>query len=252
VKNLLNQLARSPVFTTVSVLTLALGIGANTAIFSVVNGVLLKPLPFEDSEELVGVWHMAPGIADGQFPQSPALHYTYQDYNQVFAGLGMFDDQTVAVTGLDEPERVSAMRVTFSTFPVLRVPPFIGRGFTAEDDSPGTALTAMLSHGYWQRKLGGDPDVIGQTLRIDGRAREIIGVMPPDFRFLTFDPAVYLPFQFDLLRQLQLYSRCQAQTRRDPRAGERRRGSDGPPHLREVCPAPRVQSGDARDERVRR
>jgi predicted permease len=198
VKNLLNQLARSPVFTTVSVLTLALGIGANTAIFSVVNGVLLKPLPFEDSEELVGVWHVAPGIADGQFPQSPALHFTYQDHNQVFAGLGMFDNQTVAVTGLDEPERVSAMRVTFSTFPVLRVQPFMGRSFTAEDDSPGTALTAMLSHGYWQRKLGGDPGVIGQTLRVDGRAREIIGVMPPDFRFLIYDPAVYIPFQFDL------------------------------------------------------
>ena len=183
-KNLLNQLARSPVFTTVSVLTLALGIGANSAIFSVVNGVLLKPLPFEDAHELVGVWHQAPGMGLDMLNQSPALHYTYEEHNQVFSGIGMWDNTTVAVTGTEEPERVRAMRVTEGTFPVLKAQPFIGRAFTGEDDSPGTPLTVILSHGYWQRGFGGDPNVVGQTLRIEGRAREIIGVMPEDFHFL--------------------------------------------------------------------
>jgi putative ABC transport system permease protein len=197
VKNLLNQLARSPVFTTVSVLTLALGIGANTAIFSVVNGVLLKPLPFEDPHELVGVWHQAPGLGMDLLNQSPALHFTYEEHNQVFAGIGMWDNSTVSVTGTEEPERVSAMRVTVGTLPVLEVQPFLGRGFTVEDDSPGTPLTVILSHGYWQRRFGGDPTVVGQTLRIEGRAREIIGVMPRDLRFLQYDPAVFLPFRFD-------------------------------------------------------
>jgi putative ABC transport system permease protein len=109
----------------------------------------------------------------------------------------MWDADSASVTGLAEPEEVQAISVTYTTFELLRVRPALGRIFTAEDDSPGTPETVILSHGFWQTRLGGDPGVLGRTLRIDGEPREIIGVMPADLQFLDFDPAVYLPFQFD-------------------------------------------------------
>jgi predicted permease len=193
----LRRLARSPLFTVISVVTLAAGIGANTAIFSVVNGVLLKPLPFEDPETLVGLWHTAPGLGFDLVNQSPALHFTYREEGQAFEDVGMWDNTQVSVTGLEEPEQVDAMRVTDGTFPILGIQPMIGRRFTKEDDSPGAPETAILGYGYWQSRLGGDAGVIGRTLTVNGRTREIIGVMPPDLRFLRYDPAVYLPFQFD-------------------------------------------------------
>lgn len=194
---LFRSLVRAPAFTLVTVLTLGLGIGANAAIFSVVNGVLLKPLPFEDPDHLVGVWHTAPGLGFDQVNQSPALNFTYRDENRVFEDVGMWDNTQVAITGLAEPERVDGMLLTDGVLPLLRVQPMLGRAFTREDDSPGSTETVILSHAYWQRAFGGDPAVLGRTLRIDGRNREIIGVMAPGFRFLRFDPGVYLPFRYD-------------------------------------------------------
>ena len=191
------KLASSPDFTAVSTLTLALAIGANTAIFSVVNSVLLKPLPFEEPEQLVGVWHTAPGLGLDNVPQSPALHFAYKDHNHSFEDVGVWDNTRVSVTGIAEPEQVEAMRLTDGVFPMLRVPPLIGRAFTAEDDTPGTPETVILGHGYWTRRFGADPKIVGQTLRIDGRPREIIGVMPATLQFLLYDPALYLPFRFD-------------------------------------------------------
>ena len=193
----LRKLARAPSFTIISIVTLALGIGANSAIFSVVNGVLLKPLPFDDPEALVGVWHVAPGLGFDQVNQSPAMYFTYRDENRVFEDIGLWDDDQVSVTGLEEPEQVEAILVTDGVMPLLRLRPTIGRMFSPEDDLPGNQETVILSHGYWQRNFGGDAGAIGQVLRINGRPREIIGVMPPDFRFLRSDPEVYLPFQFD-------------------------------------------------------
>ncbi len=191
------KLARSPLFTTIAVLTLAVGIGANTAIFSVVNGVLLKPLPFDQPETLVGAWHKAPGLGFDQVNQSPATYFTYREESQTFEDIGMWDNTQVSVTGLEEPEQVEALRVTDGTFPLLRMQPILGRHFSAEDDSPVSPETVILSHGYWQRRLSGDRDVIGRTLTVNGSAREIIGVMPSDFRFLRYDPALFLPFRFD-------------------------------------------------------
>jgi predicted permease len=191
------KLVRSPLFTAVSVVTLALGIGANTAIFSVVNGVLLKPLPFDEPETLVGVWHTAPALGFDVANQSPALYFTYREESRVFQDSGLWDNSQVSITGLEEPEEVEAMRVTDGTFPILRIQPALGRVFSAEDDSPGSPETVILGHGYWQSRFGGDPSVLGRTLRIDGKPTEIIGVMPAGLRFLTFDPAVFLPFQFD-------------------------------------------------------
>jgi len=193
----IRKLARTPLFTAVAVFTLALGIGANTAVFSVVNGVLLKPLSFDEPDELIGVWHTAPGVGFDLLNQSPALYFTYREESEVFADSGMWNNSAVSVTGLDEPEQISAVQVTDSIFPLLRVQPHVGRLFSVEDDSPGTPLTAILSHEYWQERFGGDPGVIGNTLDVNGRTREIIGVMRADLEFLDLEPSLYLPFQFD-------------------------------------------------------
>ena len=193
----MRKLWRSPLFSVVSVLTLALGIGANAAIFSVVNGVLLKPLPFDQPETLVGVWHTAPGLGFDIVNQSPATYFTYREEGTVFEDIGMWDNDFVSVTEIEKPERVDAIYVTDGSLPLLRVQPTLGRVFTAEDDAPGSPETVILSYGYWQSRFGGDAGVLGRTLIIDGRACEIIGVMPEELRFLRFDPAVWLPFQFD-------------------------------------------------------
>jgi predicted permease len=191
------RLVRSPLFSIVAVVTLAIGIGANTAIFSLVNGILLKPLPFDEPDQLVGVWHTAPGLGFDDVNQSPALHFTYLDEGRSFSEIGMWDNGTASVTGLDEPEEAEIMEVTEGTFRALRLQPVLGRGFSAEDDSPGTPLTVILSYDYWQTRFGGDPAVLGRTLNVESRSREIIGVMGADARFLHFDPAFYLPFRFD-------------------------------------------------------
>ena len=191
------KLLRAPLFTTVAVLTLSVGIGSNTAIFSVVNGVLLEPLPVDDPETLVGIWHEAPGLGFDQVNQSPALHFTYLDESRAFESVGMWDNTQVSVTGLEEPEQVEGMLLTHQILPMLGIQPFLGRQFSEEDDAPGTPETVLLDHGYWERHFGGNPDVLGQTLTVNGRPREIIGVMPEGFEFLRWQPDLYLPFQFD-------------------------------------------------------
>jgi predicted permease len=196
-RRVLRRLANAPLFTSVAVITLALGIGANTAIFSVVNGVLLKPLPFEDAERLVGVWHTAPGLGAPIVNQSPATYLTYRDEGRVFEDIGLWDGSSVSITGFGEPERISALNVTDGTFAVLRVQPALGRRFTADDDSPRTPERMMLTHAYWQRKFGSDPNVIGRSVVVDGRPREIIGVLPAGFRFLNLNPQVVLPFRLN-------------------------------------------------------
>jgi predicted permease len=196
-RQLLRKLLRSPLFTLVSIGTLALGIGANAAIFSVVTGVLLRPLPFEEPDTLVGVWHTAPGLGFDKVNQSPALHFTYRELNQVFEQVGMWDNDQVSVTGLAEPERVESMYVTDGTLSLLRVKPKLGRIFSAEDDAPGTAPTVILGEAYWQKRFGADPEVLGRTLTVNGKPREIVGVLSKELRFLRYQPDLFLPFQFD-------------------------------------------------------
>jgi predicted permease len=196
-KYTVRKLLRAPLFSAVAVLTLAVGIGSNAAIFSVVNGVLLKPLPFEDPERLVGIWHTAPGLGFPEVNQSPALHFTYASDSRTFESVGMWDNSSVTITGLDEPEQVQSMLVTHQTLPMLGVTPFLGRSFTPEEDSPDGPQTAVLGHAYWQDNFGGDRSVLGQTIVVNGVSREIVGVMPDGFRFLRYDPAIYLPFRFD-------------------------------------------------------
>jgi len=196
-RHVVRQLARHPTFSVVSVLTLALGIGANAAIFSLVDGILLKPLPYEEPERLVGVWHTAPGLGIELLNQSPATYFTYRDGTEVFEDIGMWDRSSVSITGHEEPERIQGMLVTDGTLPILRANPLLGRTFSSEDDSPGSPETVILGFGYWQRRFGGDAGALGQTLTVDGRPHEIIGVMPQDFRFLRDNPEIYLPLRFD-------------------------------------------------------
>lgn len=192
-----SKLIRAPLFAATTIGTLALGIGATTAIFSVVNGVLLKPLPFEDAEDLIGVWHTAPGLNFDYVNMSPALYFTYREQGRVFDQIGLWDNQSFSVTGVGEPEQVTAMVVTHDLLELLRVQPRFGRRFTQEDDSPGAPLTVMLSHAYWQRRFGEDRSILGQTMTIDGRPGEIIGVFPSGFQLPRSEANFFLPFQFD-------------------------------------------------------
>jgi predicted permease len=196
-RRLSRRLSRSPLFTTVAVITLGVGIGANSAIFSVVRGVLLKPLPYQEPDRLVAVWQTAPGVGIEDVNASPATYFTYREEGRVFEDIGLWRQESAAVTGLAEPERVTSLVVTDGVLPVLRMRPIRGRRFTHKDDSPGSPETAMLGHGYWQRRFGGDDSVIGRRIMVDGTAREVIGVLPADFRFMNVGPDLVLPFRFD-------------------------------------------------------
>ena len=196
-RHVVRRLGRAPLFTVVTVATLAIAIGANTAIFTVLDSVLLKPLPYPHSEELVGVWHTAPGVNITDLNSSPSLYFTYREEGRTFQDVGLWADRSATVTGRAEPEQVRVLRVTDGVLPILGVAPLLGRTFSREDDRAGSPATVVLSHGYWQSKLGGDQGAIGKTLTIDGEAHEIIGVMPRAFRFLDVKAALILPMQFD-------------------------------------------------------
>ncbi len=189
----LRALRRTPGFTVVCVFTLAVGIGANTAIFSLANGVLLRPLQYEEPDRLVGVWNTAPGMNIEQLVQSPAIHFTYVDEARVFEDIGLWNLGAVAVTGTEGATQEPAIRMTEGVLPALRVRPAFGRRFSQEDDSPNAPPTILLDWSYWQTHFGGDPDVIGQTLRVDGSVREIIGVLPEGFRLRDARAAIYYP-----------------------------------------------------------
>jgi predicted permease len=193
------RLALAPIFTTIALATLALGIGANTAIFSVVNGVLVKPLPYPQAQELVGVWHVAPGVSGivGDVNCSPTMYFTYREENRTFQDFGLWSNDGVTVTGGGDPEQVRALDVTYGTLQALGVQPALGRWFSQADDTPGTPDTVILSYGYWQRRFAGNGSTVGRTLIVDSQPRTIIGVMPRDFRFLNADPDLILPERFD-------------------------------------------------------
>jgi len=184
--------AMTPTFTAIVLGTLALGIAANTAIFSVVNGVLIKPLPFPHSQDLVSIWHAAPGLSGvvGDLNCSPAMYFTYREENQTFREFGLWENRNVSVTGVGDPEELRSLLVTYGTLQALGVQPAVGRWFSQADDIPGSPETVMLTFGYWQRRFGGDNSVVGRTLTVDSKPRIVIGVMPRDFRFLDLDPAL--------------------------------------------------------------
>lgn len=192
------RLGRAPLFTAITLITLAAGVGGNTVVFSVLEGVLLKPLPYPKPSELIGVWHSAPGVNIADLNMSPSNYFIYREQNQTFQDIGVYQRDAVSITGLAEPERLNALDVTDGILPLLAIPPMLGRSFTRQDDSPGAPDTVMLTYGFWKKKFAGSTSVIGQSVTLDGQTREIIGVLPQRFHFLDWnDPAVILPFKWD-------------------------------------------------------
>ena len=197
-RQVLRRLGRAPLFTIITLITLAAGVGANTVVFSVLEGVLLKPLPYPDPDRLIGVWHTAPGIGMTDLNMSPSIYFIDREQNTTFQDIGAYDNDSFSVTGVGEPEQVHGLDVTDGTLPLLGVVPALGRLFTREDDSPGAPATVLISYGYWREKFGGASSVIGRSITVDGKPREIIGVLPQGFHFLNEeDSAVIAPFQWD-------------------------------------------------------
>jgi predicted permease len=200
---ILRRLSRAPVFTAVTLVILASGIGATTAIFSVVNSILLHPLPYSHPEELVDVRVAAPRIGIDVLPISSGAYFTFREENHAFQDIGLYDPginfngQSVSITGLDEPMRVAALPVTANVLPILRITPLSGRSFTQEDELPGGADTAILTYGYWRSQFG-SRSVIGKTIDVDGKPHTIVGVLPQSFRFLDYaDLALLLPMKLE-------------------------------------------------------
>ena len=197
IKHVFRSLARTPMFAIVTVITIGLGIGANTAIFSVVNGIILKPLPYPHPEELLSVMQTAPAIGLVDCELAPSDYFIFREENQTMQQFGIWQGDSASITGTGSPEQVYAIDVTEGTLNSLGVQPALGRWFTSKDDSPGSPHTVLLTYGYWQRRFGGDSSAIGRNLLVDGESREIIGVMPQSFRFLDEKPDLILPFRFD-------------------------------------------------------
>ena len=202
----LRRLRRSPGFTTAILLTLAIGIGANTAVFSVVNSVLLKPLPYPNSDRLVAVWFKAPGAAglanfESGLHLSSSMYFTFAEHNRAFASFGVWASDTANVTGQAQPEEVHTGLVSDGVLETLDVPPVAGRWLARADQDPRGAKAVMLSYGYWRRRFGGDPKVVGRSIRVDGETREIAGVMPRGFRLVDQDFDLLVPLAFDRSHQ---------------------------------------------------
>jgi predicted permease len=190
----IRMLAKSPGFTAVAVLTLALAIGANTALFSVINGVLLNPLPYAHPEQLVTLHESKPNFDTGSISYPNFLDW--QKENHTLSSMAVARPYSFSLTNLGEAEQIQGQYVTSDFFPILGVKPVMGRNFISADDQRGAAPVAMISAGFWKRRLSGEPDVVGKSITLDGKAFTIVGVIPPDFElkidnFSTSD--VYAP-----------------------------------------------------------
>src|SRR5579863_1358526 len=191
------RLSRSPGFAVTVLLTLSIGIGANTAVFSVVDSVLLKPLPYPRSDRLVTLSLQAPGAAgltsfrDGLL-LSPSLFLTFEEHNRAFQSLGVWSAGTANLTGIAQPEEVHVITVSRGLLETLAVPPLAGRWLDADDQKPNASKSVMIGYGFWQRQFGGQRSVIGQTIRLDAQSWQIVGIMPRGFKVVDSD--------FDVLR----------------------------------------------------
>jgi putative ABC transport system permease protein len=180
------MLGKNPGFTLIAVITLALGIGANTAIFSVVNGILLRPLPYPDPQQLIVLWSARPqlqartGIAEP--PVAAADFVDWRSQNQSFAQMAAVHSQALNLTGGGEPELLGGVRASANLFSLLGVEAATGRTFLPEEDRPGSRVV-IISHGLWQRRFGADPKIIGSTLTLNDEAHTVVGILPPDVQF---------------------------------------------------------------------
>src|SRR5215469_4761866 len=197
-KQILRRLRHAPLFTAVTLITVAIGVGANTVVFSVVQNVLLKPLSYPKPDRLMGVWYRAPVINIPKLGIAEYLYFIDREQNKTLEDIGMYTTASYSMTGGAQPEQVQALRVTDGVLPILGVHPVYGRLFTRRDDSPNLPRTVILTDGYWQRHFGGDPSAVGRTVRLDGQIYEIIGVLPKDFHFLDQDKVeLMVPMQID-------------------------------------------------------
>ena len=201
------RLRKSPGFAATVLLTLAIGIGANTAVFSVLNSVVLRPLPYPEPDQLVAVWLHAPGAAGlANFSEglrlSPSMYLTFAQHNRTFQSIGVWVSGTANVTGLAQPEEVHTTYISDGVLQTFNVPPAAGRWILTADQVPRSHEVAMLSYGYWQRRFGGDPSVIGRNIQVDSQTREIVGVMPRGFKVVNQDFDLLIPFGFDPRHQI--------------------------------------------------
>ena len=196
------RMARTPAFAVTVLLTLAIGIGANTAVFSVINRVLLRPLPYPDSDRLVALSLNAPGAGGlASFSTglrlSPSMYFTFARHNQTFQSVGIWINGTANVTGVARPEQVHTVGISDGVLDSLEVPAVAGRWFSTVDQDPRGTKSVMLGYGYWQRRFGGDPSVIGRVLQVDSQPRTIVGVMPRNFRIADQPYDLLLPLALD-------------------------------------------------------
>src|SRR3984893_13216704 len=167
-RQVMRRLLRAPMFTAITLITLAAGIAANTVVFSVLNGILLKPLPYPDPDRLIGVWLTAPKVAIKELTMSPSCYFIFREQNQSFVDLGLYSGDSVSVTGVAEPEQVHSINVTDGTLPLLGSTPTRGGTIRRREDLPGKPPTVLLTYGYWKHKFGGSPAAIGKTITLDG------------------------------------------------------------------------------------
>src|SRR3569833_308829 len=189
-------LLANPGFTAVSLIVLALGIGATTAIFSILNGILLKPLPYPHSEQLISLRHTAPGVGIDDLNMATSAYLTYREEGRAFQNVAMFTGGSWAVTGLGQPEHVQGRVVTHDFLDTLRNRPELGRQFTVADENSDGERTVMLTDGVWRSKFGGDRAAIGRHILLDGAPWTIIGVLPPSFEFMDRKISLLVPFRF--------------------------------------------------------
>jgi predicted permease len=205
-KHVFRRLGRSPAFAITVVLTLAIGIGANTAVFSVLNSVLIRPLPYPEPQQLLALRMNAPGapgLADfrNELRLSASMYLTFAAHNRSFQSIGVWLPGTASITGIPQPEQVNTAMITDGVLQTFDVSSAAGQWLTAADQDPRGAQRVMLGYGYWQRRFGGDPSVVGRTIRVDSQPREIAGVMPRGFKVLNYDFDLLVPLAFDPVKQ---------------------------------------------------
>jgi putative ABC transport system permease protein len=186
-------LFKSPGFTAIALLTLALGIGVNSAIFSVVNAIVLRPLPYPDSQQLMVIWGNLHKTGLEEIEISALELRDFQQQCQAFDQIGAYSTLGLNLTGVDQPERLRGASISANLFPTLGVQPHLGRNFVAEEDQPGNDNRVIISHSLWRRRFGGDPNTVNKTVQLDGRATTVIGVMPADFHFPNREIEAWVP-----------------------------------------------------------
>ena len=192
----IRTLIRRPGFAMIAVLTLGVGIGATTAIFSLIDGVLLKPLPFHEPDRLTMVWEVRPRFNLPRIEVAPLNYVDWQRQVQAFESLAAYVNGVLNLTGVGTPERLTAVQVTPNLFPTLGVGPLVGRWFVTPEGSPGQSAVAILSYELWQRRFGADRGIVGQTIRLDGQPHLVVGVMPRGFQFPREGVQVWAPVDF--------------------------------------------------------